>query len=158
MAAYAPVNFQSTLTGAMQLVNAALQTACCQGLYGTAATRANGFAPGTVAQQLFGNGNAAVTVGGSLLTSTFVSAGPVAPVALTLGTPSPLVNVAVFINTSQLVNDTWDTAITLLHELGHVYNDVPSSGGSQISRGLSDFNGANDNLIVQDCLINKPTQ
>ena len=52
------------------------------------------------------------------------------------------------------IGDTLDQAETLLHELGHVYNDIAFSGGSQIAYD-GGFSGNasqnNQNLVSQKC-------
>jgi hypothetical protein len=48
--------------------------------------------------------------------------------------------------------DADENAVTLLHELGHLYNFVRGSGGSQLSNLKEAFNSsANDNILITKC-------
>jgi RHS repeat-associated protein len=132
-----------------------LQSPECQSLFGTAESRANGFDPATLIAGLFSSTNGAtVRAGTATITSVFGRMTSLGPLGLTVGPlpPGAVVDVAVLINTSTFGLDEWNDALTLLHELGHVYNAAPGAGGSPISKGLADFNGANDDLLVKDCL------
>lgn len=57
-----------------------------------------------------------------------------------------------FINANRLAGDDWETALTLLHELGHVYIAVPRASGSPVQKGLAGITGDYDDGIVENCL------
>ena len=52
------------------------------------------------------------------------------------------------------MSDSYGLALLLLHELGHVYNDIPGSGGSKITSDGGFTNAAsnaNNSLIITNC-------
>ena len=144
----------------------------CAALYGTAATRANGFNPVDVLTRLQ-NGQSLEPSGASFFAGyALLPLGPFA--ALTLPTPAaptgPYVPANVLGGTitlfnSTLFNDSNDTIqqeLTVLHELGHTYNYLPFSGGASIrfdipllAPGVGD---QNDSLIMNNCLVSPPSK
>jgi hypothetical protein len=131
----------------------------CQGLFGTAASRANGFDPATLFTDIYES--ASSTIAGTLISTAFDILPANGPLGLTIGGifggvgSGAGAGIQVLINSDLMSgNDMWDLEITLLHELGHVYNLLPGSGGSQITR-LGDVAGNNNDLIVSDCLQTK---
>ena len=154
----------AVLSGALSADVRALQSSSCRGLFG------NGYDPATLLKGLFGSGETTITVGpgtGSgilgtwTIVSAFINLGSSGPLGLTIGPlpPPAVADIVVVINSALFTSDGFfDLEITLLHELGHVYSDLPGSGGSQVSQGLGDITGANDDLIVKNCLSVAPTK
>jgi hypothetical protein len=70
-------------------------------------------------------------------------------------TATILVNTNAFITGAGAATEISDLADTILHELGHAYNFVPSFGGSQIVFDspvlFPSGQAANENLISTDC-------
>jgi len=130
-----------------------LNQPACQKMLGTSETRANGFDPATILNELWGAGGATVKIGSSTVISSYGPLGPIAPLGAIPDSLLMVADAAVILNTSRLTGDSWETAITLLHELGHLYNLLPGSGGSVIHQGLTDLIGGYDDVIVNNCLI-----
>ena len=145
--------YQKTIAAGLKLAAQWLQKDSCKGLYGTSETRANGFDPVTLMSRLYGNGDTYVQIGSTSVTTAFVEAGPL-PLGMTIPLgPASVVDVAVFINMSRVGKDSWEAALTMMHEMGHVYNLVGGSGGSQITRGvMDDYAGWNDDRIIENCV------
>jgi RHS repeat-associated protein len=125
----------------------------CADLFGNATTQAGAFNPVDVIQQVFKQGGS--TIAGQSVSATFQ------PIVLWSALTIPNVGGGATVvidsvnydlwNSSGSIGDSYWQAILLLHELGHVYNDLKGSGGSKI--GGDGFGGsdANTNLIKKDC-------
>jgi RHS repeat-associated protein len=135
----------------------------CEALYGTGATRAGGWNPITVLQSVFSPG------GGEFGGAGFANLSAYGPTAVTtpalFGDPPTAVGGFVLINSTLSApgttawnnGDTTFNAETLLHELGHIYDWVPASGGSKIH--LDPFGiGSSDNdiTVIKNCFTVQP--
>jgi RHS repeat-associated protein len=142
----------------------------CAALFGTSGTRMAGFDPTAVLNSVYTPG------GGPWGAGTFAyipypAAAITVPVALTVPGPTPIVyGVTALVAINELnvpgtnawnQGDTFNNALLLLHELGHVYNILPGSGGSQIQwdfGGIGGISTDNDNLVIQKCAAVSPTR
>lgn len=132
----------------------------CRKLFGNKKTRANGFDPSAVLTS--------IATGGKFGSIEFADRGPSWGVAKT--TPAGVVlprlrppfvssnKVTITINSFDDAKLYWNdaktdgNASTLLHELGHAFNFLRGSGGSQL-RNLGEFTDdkVNDRLIKETC-------
>jgi RHS repeat-associated protein len=120
----------------------ALSRPSCANMFGTEATRANGWNPVTVADALlrtgtYSNGLNTINMREGYLPSAY--AGLTLPFMGLGGTSGPLVGMTISmganitINTNLPAGSTFvDVASTVLHEIGHAYDYIPQSGGSSI--------------------------
>lgn len=163
---------ESYVQSVVAAADKALQNGDCAALFGNSTTRANGFDPTTIFNQLFSGlatslssehivGGTAVsalftfgwTIGGSQAATT----GPVPFLGIYAGQLYAGMLLEVDINVGE-----WDAlgpastsllAAVLLHEMGHVYNSISGSGGSAVvddtgNRTLSQQNTTN---ILKTC-------
>jgi hypothetical protein len=136
----------------------------CDSLYGNAQTRQGVFNPITFAASFYSQaGNKYGGASFALL--------PLPVAAITEPLPPMVAGyyvtgylAGVFINTITIPGlnawnngGTFDNAITLLHEMGHVYNFIVGSGGSQIKFDTLFFgSNANSDLVIKDCTTISP--
>jgi RHS repeat-associated protein len=156
---------QQVISAAEKLAEQWLKKQSCSQLFG------NGFNPATVLQALASSGK--FTSGFTQMTMTFASFGSSALDGLTLPTENPAafgigmpgsafmlgLGAAIFINTSAFSGYGSDaaaeTAVSLIHELGHAYNFIPLSCGSSIvPDGLLAGNVPFGNTTVSPSLYN----
>jgi hypothetical protein len=157
------------LNEALQSMLAALAKDGCRDLFGNSATRRAGFGPSAFASTYFGGGNSH----GRAIYADLTVLPDLAGVTVPLAAPSismnglgiaivPTPGATTIINTyasEWREGDSTTRALIMLHELGHVYNAIPGSGGSSIASFDSPWipggrgrNEANDRLVIDKCL------
>jgi hypothetical protein len=146
------------LPAALKLALEALALPSCQKLFGTSQTRSNGFNPSTVLSSLAAGGNQYGSINFSFIPLTVDAiTTEVLPGLPLANSPKPVVIInSLYIPGTSLWNngDALNNAITLLHELGHVFNLLSGSGGSMIKTD-SIFYGssANETTVINNCFV-----
>jgi hypothetical protein len=145
---------KKTIVAGLALASDWFKKESCKGLFGTEETRANGYDPLTVMNALYSGGDTTLRIGSELVATAFVKLLPAPPLGVTASLPAvSLLSVGVLINMSYVGNDSMEAALTMVHEMGHVYNAISAMGGSQITRGLSDdYLGGNDDRLIENCV------
>jgi RHS repeat-associated protein len=149
---------RSCLPAALKLALEALALPSCQKLFGTSQTRSNGFNPSTVLSSLAAGGNQYGSINFSFIPLTVDAiTTEVLPGLPLANSPKPVVIInSLYIPGTSLWNngDALNNAITLLHELGHVFNLLSGSGGSMIKTD-SIFYGssANETTVINNCFV-----
>jgi len=130
----------------------------CLNGFGTTVTRANGFNPIDVLNQISTNGRIIFAPLGPTFTAVTV---PI--ITAVVGTDIPGFSIKfgaqIIINSSSIPGSTafgngdlFTNTLTLLHELGHYYSYTSGSGGSALQTpDLLSGNSTNDTRIIKDC-------
>jgi RHS repeat-associated protein len=129
----------------------------CMNDFGDSYTRADNFNPIDIVRQVYRQGGSSVA--GQSVSASFVSLlGAAAAVTIPIPGGGAVVTIDSaswgFWNTAGKYNDSYWQAILLLHELGHVYDNLKGSGGSAIKDDGGFGNAAseaNTDRIRQDC-------
>jgi len=128
----------------------------CEKLFGTEQTRQGDFDPSKVLDQLYNQ--AGGTVHGYSVSTHFLWWSPWP--AFTTSRPGGGGTVLIdgsdgsYWNLDGSNGDSYGLALLLLHELGHVYNDMPGSGGSKITGDggfTNDKSNNNNTMIFKNC-------
>jgi hypothetical protein len=147
----------------------------CQELFGTAETRAGEFSPERMLDQLF-SPTMNPPSGNQYGSFSFADLTSIGPAAITYPVPGSAVpgltpptlglRVGIVINSAQsaasnawMRGDSFNNAVTLLHEMGHAYDWLFRSGGSKINWDPFGIGSAdNDAVVIANCFTVQPTR